>query len=118
MSEGVRFTFTFSPSTTLAITHLVNDLMSFPFKEGVRYQSADLHTMERRGYRRYNGNIQWRHTMETNTYNTYNTDDTMETYNGDQYIQYRQYRRYNGNIQWRPIDTIQMIQWKHTMETS
>ena len=98
MSEGVRFTFTFSPSTTLAITHLVNDLMSFPFKEGVRYQSADLHTMERRGYRRYNGNIQWRpihtihtiqtiqwkHTMEINTYNTDNTDDTMETYNGDQ----------------------------------
>ena len=61
MSKGVRFTFAFCQSTTAAITHLVNDLMSFPFEAGGRYQSAALHTMERRrGYRRYNGNIQWR----------------------------------------------------------
>ena len=58
MSTGVRFTFAFcQPGSVRAISHLVNDFMSFPVRGG-RYQSGALHTM---GLRRYNWrpNIQW-----------------------------------------------------------
>ena len=47
-----------SSGPTKAITHIVNDLMSFPF--GGRYQSAALHTMEKGTPQ----TIQWNHTME------------------------------------------------------
>ena len=63
MSNGVRFTFAFCQGATKAITHLVNDLMSFPFRGG-----GDTNRVLY---------IQWRRDGR---------DDTMETYNGDQQL--------------------------------
>ena len=62
MSKGVRFTFAFCQEATTAITHIVNDLMSFPFG-GVDTNQVLY--------------IQWGGEA---------TDDTMETYNGDQQL--------------------------------